>query len=806
MASVRISELPLVTGINDNDVIVINEQNVISSGITLRDFTNAFTGQDLEFTGDVTFQGEATFNNDLEVNGEANFNNVVTFEETVVFKNNITIDNFEGINLDSLSDVEVPNPNHLDLLLYNQPFNRWEANGTVYMKEVANDLAPVLGGNLDVQNKFIISSNDNDISFFAASASYNFLGNGLQPSRVRLTSEVSSTYIDITLPVSTILEESYRITLPAVDGAVGQVLATDGNGNLYWTTNQGSGGGDGGDGDGGGGGIALTDLSVTTITPDGGGTLTYNPANGVFFFAPADISSITGIDFDDLEVQTTLPNGGGSLVYDDNGTFIFAPADLTAAGGGIELNDLEVVQLPANGGGSLSYNNLNGQFSYAPADLTDYLTNISAEKIGELLDVDDSGITNGQALIYDGADQTYKPGNMSLGNASLDDLSDVDTTGKDDGDYLVWNEDDAEWKAAPLAIGPAIVYKGVCNLTAALTDPSNSDVSDADPQQAGFFYVNEGANAGAIDASWTGLSGTAQGLEYVVFTVDDDWAILGRTGDLAAITEIQAGDGIGVDETPDATKPTIFLTDTTVVPGDYTWASFTVNDKGQLTAASNGDTDGLLEDYARLDGADFTGEITVNGNFTVNLDGSIETGELKFPIVDGTEGQTLGTDGNGNIIFFDPKSSVTVDSNAPTDNEDGDLWFDDVTGILYIWYTDDDSSQWVSIGGSGSTGGASVSVGSNPPGNPKEGDLWFDDIQGLLFVYYTDNSGSSQWVSTRGGGGGGGGTKSFVQDSSPSPADEGDLWRDTTTNFQYVFNGGWKPVEIDIAGLDPLPT
>ena len=55
-------------------------------------------------------------------------------------------------------------------------------------------------------------------------------------------------------------------------------------------------------------------------------------------------------------------------------------------------------------------------------------------------------------------------------------------------------------------------------------------------------------------------------------------------------------------------------------------------------------------------------------------------------------------------------------------------------------------------------------------------------------------------------GGGGGGTQSFVQDSSPSPADEGDLWRDTTTNFQYVFNGGWKPVEIDIAGLDPLPT
>lgn len=42
---------------------------------------------------------------------------------------------------------------------------------------------------------------------------------------------------------------------------------------------------------------------------------------------------------------------------------------------------------------------------------------------------------------------------------------------------------------------------------------------------------------------------------------------------------------------------------------------------------------------------------------------------------------------------------VTVSENPPIDNFPGDLWWDSVTGDLRIYYTDNDSSQWVDANG-----------------------------------------------------------------------------------------------------------
>ena len=47
--------------------------------------------------------------------------------------------------------------------------------------------------------------------------------------------------------------------------------------------------------------------------------------------------------------------------------------------------------------------------------------------------------------------------------------------------------------------------------------------------------------------------------------------------------------------------------------------------------------------------------------------------------------------------------------------------------------------------GSGSGGGASVDVSDTPPSSPTAGSIWFNSATGLLFVYITDTD-SSQWV------------------------------------------------------------
>jgi len=81
-------------------------------------------------------------------------------------------------------------------------------------------------------------------------------------------------------------------------------------------------------GGGGGSGIALTDLSVSTNSASGNGSLAYNNSTGVFTFTPADASgSGSGIALTDLSVNTASASGGGALAYNNStGVFTFTPA------------------------------------------------------------------------------------------------------------------------------------------------------------------------------------------------------------------------------------------------------------------------------------------------------------------------------------------------------------------------------------------------------------------------------------------------------------------------------------------------
>ena len=67
-----------------------------------------------------------------------------------------------------------------------------------------------------------------------------------------------------------------------------------------------------------------------------------------------------------------------------------------------------------------------------------------------------------------------------------------------------------------------------------------------------------------------------------------------------------------------------------------------------------------------------------------------------------------------------------------------------------------------SSGGGGGTGGANVTTDTVAPTNPSDGDLWFDESVGKLYVYVDT---TSSWVQTNGGGGGGGGGQIYAQNT-----------------------------------------
>lgn len=73
-------------------------------------------------------------------------------------------------------------------------------------------------------------------------------------------------------------------------------------------------------------------------------------------------------------------------------------------------------------------------------------------------------------------------------------------------------------------------------------------------------------------------------------------------------------------------------------------------------------------------------------------------------------------------------------------------------GVTYVW----DGQKWSATGGGGQAG-PGISVGVNPPVGPSEGDLWWNTVDGIMYVWYVDPSqvagaGEGQWVDTRPGG------------------------------------------------------
>ena len=121
------------------------------------------------------------------------------------------------------------------------------ASGNTVSFDVEADTSPSLGGNLDVENKEIITTTSNqDIVLTPnGSGTVTVKGTGSASGAIKFNSETNGRFIELKAPANSALSQDYTFTLPVNDGDNGQFLKTDGLGVLSWDTVSGGGGGGG---------------------------------------------------------------------------------------------------------------------------------------------------------------------------------------------------------------------------------------------------------------------------------------------------------------------------------------------------------------------------------------------------------------------------------------------------------------------------------------------------------------------------------------------------------------------------------
>src|SRR6056300_1520399 len=196
-------------------------------------------------------------------------------------------------------------------------------------------------------------------------------------------------------------------SLPSNDGSNGQVITTDGSGNLSFTTPSTVSSID-----------DLSDVDTTTTSPSSGQVLKWDgsnwtPANDIDTTLSLGSASINQLG----DVSISSVSDGQVLTYDSSTSKWINSAN----SGGISLTDLSIgTDGTASGSGSLAYNDSTGVFTYTPPDLTSYLTDIANENLEDLSNVTLTSPTNGQVLQYNG---TAWVNAANSGGIALTDLS-----------------------------------------------------------------------------------------------------------------------------------------------------------------------------------------------------------------------------------------------------------------------------------------------------------------------------------------------------------------------------------------------
>jgi hypothetical protein len=160
--------------------------------------------------------------------------------------------------------------------------------------------------------------------------------------------------------------------------------------------------------------------------------------------------------------------------------------------------------------------------------------------------------------------------------------------------------------------------------------------------------------------------------------------------------------------------------------------------------------------------------------------------ELKVGIVSYTENKTvLEVIGNTNITGI---VTATGGFNLGISSAGTSITSGPLTTLNFVGagntFAINGTTVDISVAGGG--GGASVSISTEAPSNPNEGDLWYSSILGRTFIYYVDDD-SSQWVDA---------APFNIPEPNSTPGKTSGSF--TATEGQTVFNYSYNPGFIDV--------
>jgi hypothetical protein len=225
----------------------------------------------------------------------------------------------------------------------------------------------------------------------------------------------------------------------------------------------------------------------------------------------------------------------------------------------------------------------------------------------------------------------------------------------------------------------AITYQGTTDATAA---PPATPVIDG-------LYIN--TKAGTVNAGFTGITGTVAVGDWFLWD-GTSWDHVGA-GAATGVSSVSVT--APITKTGTATAPTIGI------------AAATTTAPGSLSAADKVKLDGLVAGTTNpvMDGTAAVGTATTwTRSDHVHPTDTSRAPEAPDGSVDGTvqfirQVVTAGTTNTKSWTKL-PTFGATVSATPPASPVSGQLWFNSNKGILYTYYQDGSSNQWVSVMGS----------------------------------------------------------------------------------------------------------
>ena len=263
-----------------------------------------------------------------------------------------------------------------------------------------------------------------------------------------------------------------------------------------------------------------------------------------------------------------------------------------------------------------------------------YLTDITGEAIGDLSDVDVTGVSNNDVLVYNSTSGNWEAGTSPAPSIALNDLTDVTITGAATGEVLRY--DGANWVDAQLAYSD---LSGTPTLATVATTGAYSDLSGTPTNvstftnDAGYLTDITGENLG--DLSDVDVTGVSNGDVIAYNSTSGNWEATAQSGAPAAsetvagileiATNAEATAGVAVNK---ALVPSNISSITTAQLD---------NSAGTMLEAANNLSDLNDAGIARTNLSLGTAAVEDTGTSTGNLVKLIDvSGSPGFPAVDGS--------------------------------------------------------------------------------------------------------------------------------------------------------------------------